>query len=309
MHSRHDPITKQSTDTIAMVRPAAFGFNEQTAANNFFQDPGISGNASLQEKAVQEFDAMVNMLDDAGVRVLVLSDNSEPPKPDAIFPNNWFTCQHHVIDVFPLYATNRRPEKRQDLVQQLKAFTKSNTVNDLSENEEKGRFLEGTGSMVFDHVNRSIYACLSPRTDQELFEQYAISRKFNPVSFSAWDAGQQLIYHTNVMLSIGSGFVVICEESLKYPHEKKQVLQSLAGTSREMIYISQEQVRHFAGNLLELHDKKNNPVIVISKTAYCSLEKLQVQQLEKHGNLIVPDVSTIERASGGSVRCMMAEIF
>jgi hypothetical protein len=299
----------QSASCVVMVRPAAFGFNEQTAANNFFQDRAEKNNARLQQDALQQFDAMVFLLRENQVEVIVLQDSAEPPKPDAIFPNNWFTCRNGEITVFPMFAPNRRQEKRLELIKQIKSFSGANTIKDLSAYEQEQKFLEGTGSMVFDHENRTIYSCLSGRTNQELFEKFAREQGYVPVAFEAADENGQEIYHTNVMLCIGRKFAVICSAAIADAMERQFILEMLSTSGHEIIDISFEQMKNFAGNMLQLQDLQGRLYLLMSSTALNSLKLEQIQSLQKFCSFITPDVSHIEKAGGGSVRCMVAEIF
>lgn len=299
----------QSASCVAMVRPAAFGFNEQTAANNFFQDRSEKNNARLQWDALQQFDAMVFLLRENQIEVIVLQDSAEPPKPDAIFPNNWFTCRNGEITVFPMFAPNRRLEKRLELIKQIKSFSGANTIKDLSTYEQEQEFLEGTGSMIFDHENRTVYACLSGRTNQELFEKFAREQGYVPVAFEAADENGREIYHTNVMLSIGSKFAVICSSAIADAMERQFILEMLSASGHEIIDISFAQMRNFAGNMLQLRNPQGKLYLLMSSTAQNSLTMEQIQSLQNFCSFIIPDVSHIEKAGGGSVRCMVAEIF
>jgi hypothetical protein len=289
-----------------MIKPAAFGFNDQTAENNFFQNKIFKSN--LQETALKEFNDMVLLLKGKGVEVIVLEDNVKPIKPDAIFPNNWFSCKNGVINIFPMYAQNRRMEKRSELIDHLKSITGITKINDYSDYENNEQFLEGTGSMVFDHKNKIAYACISARTNELLFKDFANQHNYLPFVFTADDEAGREIYHTNVLMCIGIGFAVVCINAIKKT-EKYLFIEQLEKTNHEIIDISFKQMKCFAGNMLELVNKDGAHFLLMSKTAYNSLAPLQIKQLEKFCNFIVPDVSTIEITSGGSVRCMVAEIF
>ena len=299
----------QITHTIAMVRPAAFGFNEETAANNFFQDINQKNNVQLQQLALQQFDAMVLLLRSHEIDVLVLQDTATPEKPDAIFPNNWFSCQENAITIFPLFAQNRRTEKREQLIEELKLKTGIAIVNDWSVFEEKEKYLEGTGSMVIDHEHRKIYACFSERTDKDLLESFCRKNNYTPISFSAADENGNEIYHTNVMMNVGNRFAVICLDAIPKDAERKMVMHQLETTRHEIVAISFAQMNNFAGNMLQLINKKGEYFLVMSKTAFDSLTPQQVTSLQKYSTIISPNVSHIEKAAGGSVRCMMAELF
>ena len=293
---------------VAMVRPAAFGYNEETAVNNFFQDAKLKNNFLLQNAAVTEFDAMAFLLRSNGIEVVVLNDTAEPPKPDAIFPNNWFSCSDNRITIFPMHALSRRAEKTPEIIDHIKLHTGISDVSDISAYENENMFLEGTGSMVIDHRNRCIYSCISPRTNEKLLREFAAVNNYQVVIFSAADEKGREIYHTNVMMCIGDEFVVICTEALN-KSDKERVMKMLIDSGHEIIDISFAQMNSFAGNMLQLTNERKEKLLVLSKTAHESLSGLQIKVLEKYCGLIVPDVKTIEQAAGGSVRCMMAELF
>lgn len=296
--------------TILMIRPAAFGFNEETAANNYFQtNPGISKEV-LQQKALAEFDTMVQLLRNGEIDVLVMDDTKEPPKPDAIFPNNWLsTSPNGTVSVFPMYAPNRRAEKRDDILQQLARHFVIKDVQDWSEYEAEGRFLEGTGSMVIDHDNKMIYAAVSERTNLSVLEKYAATNNYQAIVFLATDKNGQPVYHTNVMMALGSAFCVLCEEAIEEEWELIAVRQLLESTGYIIIPITREQMHAFAGNMLEVKNKTGENILILSQTAFDSLRKEQKQMLEAYAQLLPVAVPTIEQVEGGSVRCMMAEIF
>lgn len=293
-----------------MVRPAAFGFNEETAANNYFQtNPGISKEA-LQQKALAEFDSMVWLLRNEEIDVLVIEDTKEPPKPDAIFPNNWLsTSPEGTVSVFPMYAPNRRAEKRDDILQQLARHFVVKDLQDWSEYEAEGRFLEGTGSMVIDHDNKMIYAAVSERTNLSVLEKYAATNNYQAIVFLATDKNGQPVYHTNVMMALGSAFCVLCEEAIEEEWELIAVRQLLESTGHNIIAITREQMHAFAGNMLEVKNKKGENILALSQNAFNSLSMEQKELLETYAKLLPVAVPTIEQVEGGSVRCMMAEIF
>lgn len=293
-----------------MVRPAAFGFNEETAANNYFQsNPGID-KKQLQQKALAEFDNMVQTLRQHDITVWVIDDTSEPAKPDAIFPNNWLsTSPSGTVAVFPLYAPNRRTEKRDDILDQLAKRFVVKEVQDWSEFEAEGRFLEGTGSMIIDYDNQMIYACVSERTSLSVLEKYAATNGFQAIVFLATDKNGMPVYHTNVVMTLGEGFCVLCEEAIEEEWELIAVRQLLESTNHSIISITREQLHSFAGNMLQVQNKKGEKYLVLSQTAFDSLRKEQKQQLEAYSTLLPIAVPTIEAVEGGSVRCMMAEIF
>jgi hypothetical protein len=293
-----------------MVRPAAFGFNEETAANNYFQSNAGIDKKQLQQKALAEFDNMVQTLRQHDITVWVIDDTSEPAKPDAIFPNNWLsTSPSGTVAVFPLFAPNRRTEKRDDILDQLAKRFVVKEVQDWSEFEAEGRFLEGTGSMIIDYDNKMIYACVSERTSLSVLEKYAATNGFQAIVFLATDKNGMPVYHTNVVMTLGDGFCVLCEEAIEEEWELIAVRQLLESTNHSIISITREQLHSFAGNMLQVQNKKGEKYLVLSQTAFESLRKEQKQQLEAHSTLLPIAVPTIEAVEGGSVRCMMAEIF
>ena len=298
------------TSTILMVRPAAFGFNAETAANNYFQsNPNIENN-ELQQKALTEFDNMVQTLRSHAINVLVIEDTKEPPKPDAIFPNNWLsTSPNGLVSVFPMFAPNRRIEKREAILDQLGKEFNIHDMQDWSEYEVEGRFLEGTGSMIIDYDNKMIYACVSQRTSLSVLEKYAVANGFQAIVFLATDKNGMPVYHTNVVMTLGEGFCVLCEEAIEEEWELIAVRQLLESTNHTIIAITREQMHQFAGNMLQVKNKDGEKYLIMSQTAYTSLRKEQKQMLEAYSTLLPIAVPTIEEVEGGSVRCMMAEVF
>jgi hypothetical protein len=298
----------QSTANILMIRPVAFGFNTQTAESNAFQNRDDDQQA-VQQKAQQEFDGFVKVLRDNGVNVTVINDTPEPHTPDSIFPNNWVSF-HDNGDIFlyPMQAENRRLERREDIIRQLEENFKANHVIDLSRFEAKNQFLEGTGSMVLDRENKIAYACLSPRTNAEVLKAFCDYTGYAAVTFDAFDQNGQAIYHTNVLMAIGSKFAVICLDSITNAQEKETVIKSLTSTGKEIIDITFDQMNHFAGNMLEVKNKTGETLVVMSQAAFKSLTDGQKAGLEKYGKLVYADINTIETNGGGSARCMMAEV-
>lgn len=298
----------QSTSNILMIRPVSFGFNEQTAASNAFQNRDADQQA-VQDRALAEFDRFVNTLRTAGVNVTVVDDTPEPHTPDSIFPNNWVSFHDDgTVYLYPMQAENRRLERREDIITNLEDKFKIGHVIDLSRFEADHRFLEGTGSMVLDREHKIAYACLSPRTDKEVLELFCGQTGYQAVSFDAADERGKAIYHTNVLMCIGSGFAVICVDSIPNPHERIVVLESLKSTQKEVIEISFAQMNQFAGNMLEVKSEAGETLIVMSKNAFNALSSEQKTVLEKYGKLVYADINTIETNGGGSARCMMAEV-
>ncbi len=294
-----------------MVRPANFGYNEETAKNNAFQQQDNSQSpAEIQKQALKEFDGLVNKLTDHGVIVTVLEDNEDPVKPDAIFPNNWITTHSNgIVITYPMYAPNRRLERRPQLVDQLLERFEAQATFDFSHYEDEERFLEGTGSMIFDRTNQVVYACYSPRTDSGILDQFCKLTKARKFLFHAVDDRGQDIYHTNVMMAMGETYVVICLESIQDSRERALLLHQFERNQKEVIDISFEQVQAFAGNMLEVASTSGETYLVMSESAYRSLEPRQVRQIENHTHILYSPIPTIEKYGGGSVRCMMAEIF
>lgn len=293
-----------------MIRPAAFGFNEETAANNYFQSNPSVSKEELQQKALQEFDNMVQTLRNHDIDELVIDDTNEPPKPSAIFPNNWLsTSPDGLVYVYPMYAPNRRLEKRDDILKTLAEKFIVKDVQDWSEFEVEGRFLEGTGSMVIDHDNKMIYAAVSERTNLSVLEKFATTNGYQAIVFLATDKNGHPVYHTNVVMTLGEKFAVLCEEAIDEEWELIAVRQLLESTGHSIIVITREQMHCFAGNMLEVKNTKGENILVLSLTAFDSLRKEQKQMLETYCKLLPVAVPTIEEVEGGSVRCMMAEIF
>lgn len=299
-----------SASAILMVRPASFGYNEETAANNYFQTNTGVPDAELQQKALAEFDNMVRLLRENDIDVLVVEDNPDPPRPDAVFPNNWLsTSPDGKIFVYPMYAPSRRPEKRDDILEWLARDYHVSDVQDWSEYEAEGRFLEGTGSMVMDHTNKLIYAAISERTNISVLEKFSTANGYQAIVFLATDMAGRPVYHTNVVMTLGEKFAVLCEEAIDEEWELIAVRQLLESTGHAIIPITREQMHRFAGNMLELVSKRGEHLLVLSQSAFQSLRKEQKEMLEAYARLLPLEVPTIEMVEGGSVRCMMAELF
>ena len=301
----------QITDTILMVRPAAFGPNEETSTTNFFQSPTKELNSQfLQQSALKEFDNMVEILRSHDINVLVIDDSLIPVKPSAIFPNNWIsTSPEGIVSIFPMYAPNRRPEKREEILKLLAEKFIVKDVQDWSEFEIEGKFLEGTGSMVIDHENKVIYTCHSPRTDISVLEKFANANKFRAIAFWATDKNGHPVYHTNVVMTLGENFAVLCEEAIEEEWELIAIRQLLDSSGHDVIRIYKDQMHCFAGNMLQLINKKGEKFLVMSQAAFDSLYEDQKEELSARNILLPIPIPVIEQAEGGSVRCMMAEIF
>jgi len=304
---------KQITDTIFMVRPVQFRLNEETAVNNYYQDEGVKI-IDQNKKAQDEFDAFVAVLENKGVNVLIVQDRIEFDTPDSIFPNNWIsTHENGDIALYPMFAENRRRERRPDALELMesKGF-KINDIIDYTSAEAEGVFLEGTGSLLLDRVNRKAYCSLSARADEELMIEFCEDFEYTPVIFNAFQTvnDERLpIYHTNVMMALGENYAVICLDSIDDKKEAKNVLKHLKADNKEVITITEDQVNAFAGNMMQVHNDKGERILVMSDQAYKSLNSDQINKFEKYNEIIHPSISTIETLGGGSVRCMMAEVF
>lgn len=306
-------MAKQITDTIVMIRPVAFRMNEQTAVNNFFQEDIAIKNTEINTKAQAEFDAFVQKLRAVGVNVIVENDDLRMDTPDSIFPNNWISFHENGdIGLYPMFAENRRRERREEVLIRLESegFL-INNVYDYTETEDEGIFLEGTGSLLLDRVNHKAYCALSARADEELLIEFCEDFEYLPVIFTANQTvdGKRLpIYHTNVMMCLAEEFCVICLDSIDDAAEKKNVVQHLKKDGKEIIKISEAQMHHFAGNMLQVQGK-DKKYLVMSTAAHKVLNKEQIAAIEKHCEILSSDIATIETCGGGSARCMMAEVF
>lgn len=302
---------KQCTSNIFMVRPASFQYNEQTALTNDYQNKPSLSKQEVLKQAQQEFDNMVSLLEENGINVLVIEDTPTPEKPDAIFPNNWISMhQNGDIYLYPMKTANRSAERRKDIIDEIKEYFDVRTVHDWSSFEKQDIALEGTGSIVFDHVHHKAYACLSPRTDEKLFRKLCKELQYEPIVFKAYKSNGMEQYHTNVVMCVGEGFVVICLDSITDKGEKQEVIKSLKEDNLEIIEITTEQLeKHFAGNMLNVYNDNIDNVLVMSERAYKSLTPHQIEQIEKYAIIVAPKIDLIEEVGGGSARCMMAEIF
>ena len=307
----HPGQEPQSAGAVLMVRPARFGCNAQTADSNAFQaKPTTLGGEDLQTLALHEFHGLAEALERAGVEVLIAPDSAQPPKPDAIFPNNWVSFHHDgTVALYPMLAPNRRLERRAEVLQQVVrngAFRVSRTV-DLTHRESEDKYLEGTGSVVLDRVHRIAYACSSPRTDLDVLGEFAQQLDYELMTFDAVDAGGIAIYHTNVLMAIGTGFAVVCAESIVGDAHRAAVLSKLRATGHTIVEITPAQMAQFAANVLELA-APDGKLIALSTTALGCLAPPQRRALESQARLIPAEIPTIERIGGGGVRCMLAEI-
>jgi hypothetical protein len=304
----------QITNTILMIRPVGFRMNEQTAVNNYFQEDLDLKNSEINFKAQKEFDEFVDKLRGKGVNVIVEDDIKTSDTPDSIFPNNWVSFHEDGdVGLYPMFAENRRKERREDILDRLEeeGFHIKN-IMDYSSAEQDDIFLEGTGSILLDRVNRKAYCALSARADEELFIEFCEDFEYTPIVFTAYQTveGKRLpIYHTNVMMCLGEKFSVICLDSIDDKKERKNVIHHLKEDGKEIIEISEAQMHQFAGNMLQVIGQNEKRYLIMSKAAHDSLTASQISRLEKHGEILSSDITTIETCGGGSARCMMAEVF
>lgn len=296
-----------------MIRPVAFRLNEQTAVNNYYQTSVGSKSLDPQANALQEFDAFVGLLRQEGVEVTVFDDTISPSTPDSIFPNNWISFhQEGSIRLYPMYAENRRLERREDIVDYFQSNFLVNDIIRYTDWEKRGVFLEGTGSMIFDRQHKIAYAAISERTNTEALAKYSTESGFSIVSFHAYQSvGEErlLIYHTNVMMCLGDQFAVVCFDAIDAANDQLRLRDSLESTGKEIIEISEKQKESFAGNMLQIMGADDQKLIVMSTQAFDSLSPPQRQKLGKHGKVVHGNIKTIETLGGGSARCMMAEVF
>lgn len=305
---------QQITNTILMIRPVQFRMNEQTAVNNYFMEDIDLHENTINLKAQQEFDTFVAILRAKGIEVIVIEDTLDPDTPDSIFPNNWISFHSNgTVVIYPMFAENRRKERREDILDILEAqgFLIENVV-DYTSAEEEGLFLEGTGSILMDRVNQKVYCALSDRAHEELVIEFCEDFDCTPVIFTAYQSvnGERLpIYHTNVMMCMGETYAVICLNSIDDKKERKNVKDHLKKNGKEIIEITEEQMHHFAGNMLQVEGPSGERYLIMSSAAYGSLRPDQIRKLEKYNPIVHSPLDTIETCGGGSARCMMAEVF
>ncbi|MBB4806480.1 hypothetical protein HNP38_001776 [Chryseobacterium defluvii] len=302
----------QTTDTVLMIEPIAFGYNAQTAKNNYFQVE--QKDFDVQEKALQEFNNFVEKLRNKGINVITVKDTAEPHTPDSIFPNNWVSFHKDgKVVLYPMFAPNRRVERRNDIIETIKTQGYNvEEIDDWSSLEADEKFLEGTGSMIFDHDHKIAYGSVSLRLDEKLFREFCEKYGFIPIVFHSFQTvgSQRLpIYHTNVMMCVADQFVVICLDCIDDELERGKVIETIKNSGKEIIEISEEQMQQFAGNMLQVQNTAGEKFLVMSETAYRSLTPKQVSDIEKYCEIIYSDLNTIEVNGGGSARCMLAEVF
>jgi hypothetical protein len=302
----------QTAKTVLMVEPIAFGYNSQTAENNYFQKE--QKETDIQAKALQEFNNFAAKLREKGINVITVKDTLNPHSPDSIFPNNWVSFHEDgTVALYPMFALNRRVERRPEILERLKdEGFKINTVEDFSPFENEEKYLEGTGSMIFDHDYKIAYGSVSLRLDEELFRNFCAKFGFTPIVFHSYqNVGDQRlpIYHTNVMMCVAEQFVVICLDCIDDEMEREKVQEVIKSSNKELIEISEDQLQQFAGNMLQVQNEEGDKFLVMSETAYKSLTKEQVERIENYCEIIYADLNTIETNGGGSARCMLAEVF
>lgn len=297
-----------------MIEPVAFGYNASTAINNHFQQKPVEHPDTIQEAALREFRLMVKQLRDAGIRVITIQDSNEPHTPDSIFPNNWVSLhQNGVAVLYPMFAENRRKERRTDLFSVLKdeGYNYKKRI-DLTSYELQELYLEGTGSMVLDRTHRMVYASLSERTNELVLNDFCSQMSYRPIAFTArQQVGNErlAVYHTNVMMCVAEQYAVVCMSSIDDSNERMNLIEHLTETKKEIIDISVEQMHQFAGNMLQVRTTRGDLKLILSQSAFQSLNDTQVLRLRSFNELLVCEVPTIEKFGGGSVRCMIAEIF
>jgi len=295
-----------------MIEPIAFGYNAETAENNYFQLE--QKGEDIQAKALAEFNVFVEKLRAKGIHVISIKDTLEPHTPDSIFPNNWVSFHKDgKVVLYPMFATNRRVERRADIIESIQnqGFEVAE-IDDWSFSENQSLFLEGTGSMIFDHDNKIAYGSVSLRLDEKLFREFCSKYGFTPVVFHSYQTvGEERlpIYHTNVMMCVADKFVVICLDCIDDEAERNNVIETIKNSGKEIIEISEAQMQQFAGNMLQVQNKEGDKFLVMSQTAFQSLNQEQVSNIEKYCEIIHSDLNTIEVNGGGSARCMLAEVF
>ena len=311
-YTTFDKRMKQITNNIMMIEPVLFSYNSETAVNNHYQknNSNVSQN-EIQYKALKEFNDFVALLKSKKINVFVFKDTQKPKTPDSIFPNNWISF-HRSGEVFlyPMFAKNRRLERRKDIIDKLNEKFLISEIKNLSHYENKGLFLEGTGSMILDRENKVCYAARSMRTDELIVLDFCRQINYHPILFHAFqdvDGKRLPIYHTNVMMCIATDFAIICLDSIDCENEKSKVVNILKETNKEIISISQEQADKFAGNMLQVQGDKK--YLIMSESAFESLSKIQIDKIRSYCDILAVDLKTIEKFGGGSARCMMAEIF
>ena len=303
---------KQITKNILMIEPVSFNYNAETALNNYFQKSDANfSKPQIQKKALEEFNNFVKLLRSKQVNVHVIKDTIHPLTPDSIFPNNWISFHSNgEVLLYPMFANNRRLERRTEIIEQLQNEYFVSEVKSLVHYEEKSIFLEGTGSMILDRTNKICYASISLRTNKSIVLDFCDQLNYKPVLFNSFqdvDGKRLPIYHTNVMMCVASDFAIVCLDAIDSQDEKNSVINSLITTNKEIIQISELQANKFAGNMLQVQGDKK--YLIMSESAFNILSEKQIQKIESYCSILYSDLKTIEKFGGGSARCMMAEIF
>ena len=306
---------KQYTDTLLMIEPIDFKYNKETSVDNHYQkNNGDISSADIHKSALNEFKVLVGELESKGINVVVVKDTIDTDTPDSIFPNNWISFHSSGnIGIYPMYAENRRLERREDILDIIEeeGFVINNVI-DYSEAEDDSYFLEGTGSMVLDRVNKKVYASISQRTDEDLLIEFCDDFEYTPIIFTSYQTVKEErtpIYHTNVMMTIADNYTIACLDSIDSKKEKKELVKHLKEDGKEIIKISEKQVERFAGNTLQVSSKDGSKYLVMSDSAYNSLTEDQISKIEKYNSIIHSPLNTIEKYGGGSARCMLTEVF
>lgn len=299
-------MTKAIASSVFMIRPKHFGFNDQTAISNSFQHK--TNQRDLAAKAHSEFDNVVSLLRSNKIEVFVFEDRDDIVIPDAVFPNNWISINNNLIILYPMMVPNRRAERRNDIVDFFSSLNPNFKLLDLTYFEAENKYCEGTGSIIFDHLNKIAYASLSPRTDKEVVDEVCKELNYQPFYFTTLDKNGNAVYHTNVMMCIADTFVLICSEAI-VDEDRSKIINQLKKSGRDIIEISMEQMNSFAGNMLQLQNNDGQKFLVMSETSHKSLSLAQLKEIEQHAQVLVFKVGTIEFSGGGSIRCMLAEVF
>ena len=290
-----------------MIRPVNFSFNAETAVNNAFQSAATD---NAQKQALKEFEGFAALLKSNGVDVTIIDDTPDPYTPDSIFPNNWVSFHGDgTVCLYPMYAQNRRLERKPEVLQQISRKFDIRATLDFSGYEQQGLFLEGTGSMVLDRDKKIAYAGLSPRTDQSVLLDFCSKMGYTPKSFTAVDGKGSSIYHTNVVMCVADRYAVVCFDSIPDPTEREGLIDTIRQSGKDAVSISLSQLNQFAGNMLQVHNDKGEKLLVMSSQAYASLEAAQISRLTSFNRILHAPLTTIETNGGGSARCMLAEIF
>jgi hypothetical protein len=297
-----------SLKSILMIEPTSFGFNDQTSSNNYFQQNMLIEQA--QEKALAEFNTFVEKLKSNGIKICIIKDTINPQTPDAVFPNNWISFHEEgKLVLYPMFAPNRRAERKQSVIDEVGKIFDINETIDLTYFEEKNVFLEGTGSMVLDRMHKIAYACQSDRTDKEVMDVFCLKMGYERKLFHAVDGGGNLIYHTNVLMCVADRFAVVCLKAIKDFDEQEMLINSLEESGKEIIEISLDQMNHFCGNMLQVSNSAGELFLVMSTQAYENLTADQIQTIQFYNKIIHSPLETIETIGGGSARCMIAEVY